>query len=186
MALVREKQLGDILVEHGVITPLELDEALQRQRLTNEMMGRVLVKMGLCEEQDIVEALGVQAGMERVDVTKLQVKEDVLRRLTPDIAKFYNVVPVRETNGVLTVAMATLSEDELAKRAAETDALVVMKIGRNLPKLRRALERAGRADDAWLVERGTMPGQTVQKLSEIEGEVPYFSIVLVHGKGRRP
>ncbi|AUQ98254.1 precorrin-2 C(20)-methyltransferase [Phaeobacter inhibens] len=94
--------------------------------------------------------------------------------------------PITWGDDVLTVAMATLSEDELAKRAAETDALVVMKIGRNLPKLRRALERAGRADDAWLVERGTMPGQTVQKLSEIDGEVPYFSIVLVHGQGRRP
>ncbi|MCA0856937.1 precorrin-2 C(20)-methyltransferase [Phaeobacter italicus] len=94
--------------------------------------------------------------------------------------------PITWGDDVLTVAMATLSEDELAKRASETDALVVMKIGRNLPKLRRALERAGRADDAWLVERGTMPGQTVQKLSEIEGEVPYFSIVLVHGQGRRP
>ncbi|ATG42699.1 precorrin-2 C(20)-methyltransferase [Phaeobacter piscinae] len=94
--------------------------------------------------------------------------------------------PITWGDDVLTVAMATLSEDELAKRAAETDALVVMKIGRNLPKLRRALERAGRAEDAWLVERGTMPGQTVQKLSEITGEVPYFSIVLVHGQGRRP
>ncbi|AFO90541.1 precorrin-2 C(20)-methyltransferase [Phaeobacter inhibens] len=94
--------------------------------------------------------------------------------------------PITWGDDVLTVAMATLSEDELAKRAAQTDALVVMKIGRNLPKLRRALERAGRAEDAWLVERGTMPGQTVQKLSEIDGEVPYFSIVLVHGQGRRP
>ena len=94
--------------------------------------------------------------------------------------------PITWGDDILTVAMATLSEDELAKRAAETDALVVMKIGRNLPKLRRALERAGRADDAWLVERGTMPQQTVQKLSEITGEVPYFSIVLVHGQGRRP
>ncbi|WP_411351240.1 precorrin-2 C(20)-methyltransferase [Leisingera aquaemixtae] len=94
--------------------------------------------------------------------------------------------PITWGDDVLTVAMATLSEDELAERAANTDALVVMKIGRNLPKLRRALQRAGRAEDAWLVERGTMPGQTVQKLSEIDGEVPYFSIVLVHGQGRRP
>ena len=94
--------------------------------------------------------------------------------------------PITWGDDVLTVAMATLSEDELAERAAGTDALVVMKIGRNLPKLRRALERAGRADDAWLVERGTMPGESVQKLSEINGEVPYFSIVLVHGQGRRP
>ncbi|NSY40001.1 precorrin-2 C(20)-methyltransferase [Leisingera sp. ANG59] len=94
--------------------------------------------------------------------------------------------PITWGDDVLTVAMATLSEDELAARAANTDALVVMKIGRNLPKLLRALERAGRLEDAWLVERGTMPRQTVQKLTEIDGEVPYFSIVLIHGQGRRP
>jgi precorrin-2/cobalt-factor-2 C20-methyltransferase len=94
--------------------------------------------------------------------------------------------PITWGDDVLTVAMATLSEDELTRRIRDTDALVVMKIGRNLPKLRRALESAGRLQDAWLVERGTMPGQTVQKLTEVTGEVPYFSIALVHGQGRRP
>jgi precorrin-2/cobalt-factor-2 C20-methyltransferase len=94
--------------------------------------------------------------------------------------------PITWGDDVLTVAMATLSEDELAERAANTDALVVMKIGRNLPKLRRALERAGRLQDAWLVERGTMTDQKVHKLDEIEGKVPYFSIALIHGQGRRP
>ncbi|CUH88021.1 Precorrin-2 C(20)-methyltransferase [Phaeobacter sp. CECT 5382] len=94
--------------------------------------------------------------------------------------------PITWGDDVVTVAMATLSEDELVQRATETDALVVMKIGRNLPKLRRALERAGKLQDAWLVERGTMPSQTVQKLTELTGDVPYFSIVLVHGQGRRP
>ncbi|WP_177627855.1 precorrin-2 C(20)-methyltransferase [Parasedimentitalea marina] len=95
-------------------------------------------------------------------------------------------MPITWGDDVLTVAMATLPEDELAERAANTDALVVMKIGRNLPKLRRALERAGRLDDAWLVERGTMSDQTVQKLTDITGKVPYFSIVILHGQGRRP
>ena len=94
--------------------------------------------------------------------------------------------PITWGDDVLTVAMATLSEAELTRRIQETDALVVMKIGRNLPKLRRALQAAGKTQEAWLVERGTMPSQTVQKLSEIKGEVPYFSIVLVHGQGRRP
>ncbi|MVO15644.1 precorrin-2 C(20)-methyltransferase [Parasedimentitalea huanghaiensis] len=94
--------------------------------------------------------------------------------------------PITWGDDVLTVAMATLSEDDLATRAANTDALVIMKIGRNLPKLRRALERAGRLEDAWLVERGTMVDQTVQKLTEVTGKVPYFSIVILHGQGRRP
>lgn len=95
-------------------------------------------------------------------------------------------LPITWGDDVLTVAMATLSEDDLATRAANTDALVIMKIGRNLPKLRRALERAGRLQDAWLVERGTMSDQTVQKLTEVAGKVPYFSIVILHGHGRRP
>jgi precorrin-2/cobalt-factor-2 C20-methyltransferase len=94
--------------------------------------------------------------------------------------------PITWGDDVLTVAMATLSEDELAERAAGTDALVVMKIGRNLPKLRRALERAGRLQDTWLVERGTMKGQKIHKLSDVESTVPYFSIAMVHGQGRRP
>ena len=95
-------------------------------------------------------------------------------------------LPITWGDDVLTVAMATLSEDDLATRAANTDALVIMKIGRNLPKLRRALERAGRLEDAWLVERGTMSDQTVQKLTDVTGKVPYFSIVILHGQGRRP
>ena len=62
-----------------------------------------------------------------------------------------------------------------------------MKIGRNIVKGRRALRSAGRYDDAWLIEYATMPNQTVQKLSEAEGKVThYFSIIVVHGQGRRP
>ena len=95
-------------------------------------------------------------------------------------------LPMTWGDDVMTVAMATLSEDELATRAANTDALVVMKIGRNLNKLKRALGRAGRMQDAWLVERGTMEGESVRKLTDAPSKVPYFSIVLVHGRGRRP
>lgn len=106
MARTIERQIGDILVEQGVLSPLQLDEALQRQRLTGDMLGRVLVSMGYCEEQHIIEALGVQSGMERVDLTKLKIPEDVIRKLPGDVARFYNVIPIRMTDGVLVVAMA--------------------------------------------------------------------------------
>lgn len=101
-----ERQIGDILVEQGVLSPLQLDEALQRQRLTGDMLGRVLVSMGYCEEQHIIEALGVQSGMERVDLTKLKIAEDVIRKLPGDVAKFYNVIPIRATDNFVMVAMA--------------------------------------------------------------------------------
>ncbi len=98
--------MGDILVEQGVISPLQLDEALERQRLTGDMLGRVLVTMGLCEEQDIIESLGVQSGMERVDLSKLKIPEETVRALTADVAKFYSVIPIRKTDDKLIVAMA--------------------------------------------------------------------------------
>jgi precorrin-2/cobalt-factor-2 C20-methyltransferase len=94
--------------------------------------------------------------------------------------------PITWGDDVLTVLTATLSEEALAARARDTDALVVMKIGRNLGKLRRALATAGRLQDAWLVERGTMPDQRVHRLTEAPDKVPYFSICVVHGQGRRP
>jgi precorrin-2/cobalt-factor-2 C20-methyltransferase len=94
--------------------------------------------------------------------------------------------PITWGDDVLTVVMATLPEAELTRRIADTDALVVMKIGRNLPKLRRALEQTGKLQQAWLIERGTMPGQKVQRLVDAGESVPYFSIAVVHGQGRRP
>lgn len=96
-------------------------------------------------------------------------------------------LPITWGDDVLTVLTGTLSEDALAQRMAVTDALVVMKTGRNLPKIARALTRAGRMEAAWLVEAGTMPSERVARLAEVDLTAsPYFSIVLVHGQGRRP
>ena len=95
--------------------------------------------------------------------------------------------PVTWGDDVLTVLMGTLPEGDLTRRMKDTDALVVMKIGRNMPKIRRALEAAGLLNRAWLVQYAAMARETVQPLAEADCEnAPYFSIVIVHGQGRRP
>jgi precorrin-2/cobalt-factor-2 C20-methyltransferase len=106
----------------------------------------------------------------------------------PGMAGCWNVVgqPIAIGDDVMTVLMGTLPEEELNRRVNSEDALVIMKTGRNLAKIRRALQAAGRLDQAWLIERGTMPGERVARLKEIEPtDCPYFAIVLVHGRGRR-
>lgn len=107
----------------------------------------------------------------------------------PGMAGCWNVTgqPVTWGDDVMTVLMGTLPEDDLTRHMRGADALVVMKTGRNLPKIRRALALAGRLDQAWLVERGTMPGQRITRLAEVgDADCPYFAIVIVHGQGRRP
>lgn len=95
--------------------------------------------------------------------------------------------PITWGDDVLSTVMGTLPEDEMVAHMTRSDALIVMKIGRNIDKVRAALCKVGKYDRAWLVEFAAMPGQTVQKLSEAEGKVtPYFSIIVVHGQGRRP
>jgi precorrin-2/cobalt-factor-2 C20-methyltransferase len=96
-------------------------------------------------------------------------------------------VPMAWGDDVLTVLMGTLAESELVRRMTGTDALVIMKTGRNLQKVRRALQTAGRLGEAWLVEHGTMPGERISRLADVDvGACPYFAMVLVHGNGRRP
>jgi precorrin-2/cobalt-factor-2 C20-methyltransferase len=95
--------------------------------------------------------------------------------------------PIAQGDDVFTVLPATLPEFELERRLADTDAAVVMKIGRHLAKVRRALDRAGRLDRAIYVERGTMTNAAIKPLvDKLDTIVPYFAMVLVPGWEGRP
>ena len=122
--------------------------------------------------------------------TRLQGRAEVeVLPAIPGMVGCWNSLDMPFTWGddVLSVLMGTLPEEDLVAHMERADALVIMKTGRNLPRVKRALAKAGRLDDAWLVEKGTMPGERIAKLADVaEDDCPYFAIVLVHGQGRRP
>ncbi|WP_031067148.1 precorrin-2 C(20)-methyltransferase [Streptomyces sp. NRRL WC-3742] len=91
--------------------------------------------------------------------------------------------PLTEAEETLTVIPGTLPEEELTARIAAADSAVIMKLGRTFPAVRRALERAGRLEDAQYVERAFMEGERIAPLVEVEGEsVPYFSVAVLPSK----
>jgi precorrin-2/cobalt-factor-2 C20-methyltransferase len=95
-------------------------------------------------------------------------------------------MPMAQGDDVFTVLPATLSESELTRRLADADAAVVMKVGRHLPKLRRALDRAGRLPRAIYVERGTMAdAKMIPLATKLDDDAPYFAVVLVPGWEKR-
>ncbi len=89
---------------------------------------------------------------------------------------------------VLRVVPGTLDPEALADELRGAGAVVIMKVGRHLDKIRRAVEVVGLAERAWYVERATMEGERVLPLAEAPAEgAPYFSMVVVPsaGAGRR-
>lgn len=95
--------------------------------------------------------------------------------------------PMTWGNDILTVLPGTLSEPELTARLGDTHAAVVVKLGRNFPKVRAAIVRADLLERAIYVERGTMAGEQVMRLADkTDDEAPYFSLILIPGDGRRP
>lgn len=92
---------------------------------------------------------------------------------------------VKQT-GVLTVLPGTLPVPELARRLADTDAAVIMKLGRTFPGVVEALRQAGRLDGALYVERASMVEQRVLPVADVDpASVPYFSLVVVPGDDPR-
>jgi precorrin-2/cobalt-factor-2 C20-methyltransferase len=96
-------------------------------------------------------------------------------------------IPMAQGDDVFTVLPGTLPESELVRRLGDADAAIVMKLGRHLPKVRRALIQAGRLRGAIYVERGTMADAMIVPLAEKPDDAaPYFAVVLVPGWETRP
>jgi precorrin-2 C20-methyltransferase/precorrin-3B C17-methyltransferase len=95
-------------------------------------------------------------------------------------------IPLVTGDEVLSILPGTLPVAELARRLADTDAAVVMKLGRTYPQVREALSLSGRLDDALYVERASTQGQRVLPAAEVDDDgVPYFSLVLLPGARRQ-
>lgn len=96
-------------------------------------------------------------------------------------------LPLVQGDDILSVLPGTLPEETLARRLLDTEGAVIMKVGRNLPKIRRALQTAGKLEAALYVERGTMANGSAERLEERdERPAPYFSLILVPGWKTRP
>lgn len=90
--------------------------------------------------------------------------------------------PIAQGNDIMSILPGTMAEDRLAARLADTEAAVIMKVGRNLAKIRRALGQAGRLARAIYVEHGTMKSSISMPLvDKADDSAPYFSLVLVPG-----
>ncbi len=94
-------------------------------------------------------------------------------------------MPLAARNERLTVLPGPLPEDELRARIDGAESVVIMKVGRHLPKIRMVVDGLGLTDQAVYVERATLAEELVLPLSEAPVRAPYFSMILLT-KGADP
>jgi len=93
--------------------------------------------------------------------------------------------PLAARNDVLTVLPAPLDDGALESRLAEAEAVAIVKLGRHFQRVHALLEKHGLARDASYIERATMENQRILPLHEVDpANVPYFSMILAHRRGR--
>jgi type IV pilus assembly protein PilB len=102
----KPKQLGQILLEQGLLEQDQLDRALDEHRNTPKSLGRVLIDLGYIRERDLVRALAEQVGLEFVDLTEYRIDPGIATLIPEPICRRYRALAIGERDGKLLVAMS--------------------------------------------------------------------------------
>jgi general secretion pathway protein E len=96
--------IGTVLLQRGMISRAQLEEALAEQRASGERLDRVLVRLGHVTREQVLQAIGEQFHMPVVDIAAMTVEPKILQRLPARLVYRQNCVPIAVENGTLTVA----------------------------------------------------------------------------------
>ncbi|NLE71329.1 MAG: Flp pilus assembly complex ATPase component TadA [Actinomycetales bacterium] len=141
------KQLGDILLEEGLVTEGQLMAALDEQATRGESLGRVLVDIGMLTEAQLVQALARQVGMEFVDLTEYPVDRAAVALIPASVCRRHTVLPVAFDNGTLLVAMANPGNVVAVDDVRAISGMSVRTVVATHDDLLGAIDRYCRADE---------------------------------------
>ncbi|MDT0164782.1 ATPase, T2SS/T4P/T4SS family [Actinotalea sp. AC32] len=141
------KQLGDILLEEGLVTEGQLMAALDEQAMRGESLGRVLVEIGMLTEAQLVRALANQVGMEFVELTEYPVDRTAVALLPGSLCRRYTALPVGIQDGYLLLAMADPGNVLAVDDARTMSGMPVRTLVATHDDLTTAIDRYCRADD---------------------------------------
>jgi len=163
----RRERLGEILVRIGMVTPEQVEEALQIGQRDNKMLGQVLVGKGWLTSTDLAMALSIQLGVPLIDLKRHKVRPEALKLVPEQLARRYNALPLDIIGGSLALVM----ENTMDVRAIDDiSAMSKMRIEPMMgfpDEIRRAI------DDNYIVR------------AEIEDEIAASSAVAVEEEAER-
>src|SRR5262245_11326491 len=133
--------MGELLAASGLITPEQLAAALKLQRTSKEKLGSILVRQDFISEDQLLGFLSAQYGLPSMPLTGISIEPDVLRLVPVEMARRYDVLPIKRVGKALTLAMADPVNIEAIDRVSETTGLRVLPVVAGQASLRAAITR---------------------------------------------
>ena len=112
---VISKQLGELLLERGVINQQELDKALAIQKEKGGLLGQILVALGFAQEEEIAQAITAQYGFPYLPLNNYEIDLEIVKLIPENVAKQYCLIAIDKIGSAMTIVMA----DPLNIQAAE-------------------------------------------------------------------
>ncbi|WP_029287144.1 GspE/PulE family protein [Cellulomonas sp. HZM] len=140
------KQLGEILLEEGLVTEGQLLAALDETQSTGSSLGRTLVEFGVLTEGQLVQALAAQVGMRFVDLDDFQVDRMAVALVPAALCRRYTVLPVALENGQVLLATADPGNVMAVDDVRTVTGRGVIPVIATYDNVLRAIDRFCRAD----------------------------------------
>ena len=121
----KKSRLGEILLETNAITQQKLDFALTEQQNTGERLGEILLKKSLVSDETMRQALSTQLNIPYIDISRINIDDNLSKRINRDYAFKHRIVPIAMTEGSITLAMDDPTNNEIK---AELEMFTGMKI----------------------------------------------------------
>ena len=135
------RRLGDLLVGESLITPEDLRRALAEQKGTSEKLGSILVRLNLLSEEQLIGFLSRQYGIPSITLSQLDIDPEVLRLVPAQLAKKYEVIPIKRAGQALTLAMSDPTNVFALDDVAFLTNLQVLPVVASQGAIRKAIDR---------------------------------------------
>jgi type IV pilus assembly protein PilB len=149
--MLERQKLGDLLFKKGLITKEQLDTAIEYQKSLGGKMGNIIVKLGYMTDEGLTREIARQYNMEVTDLANMILPVNLLKAVPRDVIEKHHLIPVHQTDKVLTVCMSDPTDyealDELqfvTGRKIETTLATRDSIKRAIAEFTHALEKEER------------------------------------------
>jgi type IV pilus assembly protein PilB len=100
------KQLGELLIEKGIISQAQLDKAQKIQKEKGGLIGQIFVMLGYVKEEEIAQVLTVQYGFPYLPLESYEISADMIKLIPENVAKQYNLIAIDKIGNLLTISMS--------------------------------------------------------------------------------